>query len=339
MNTVKILVSILVMAIVVLLVWATFLPSEIHISKKVDINAPVERAFKQINSFHNWENWAPYQDSSYNARFKGNNEGVGAKMLWSDEKEGESVNTIIESIENKKIVTELAFNEQNKAGSTFLFNETESGVEVVWEMDVNDLTYPFGRFVGFMIQKGAEHNFNLGLTALKRYVETNKDMPDYNGYEIFDNIAEAKSFIGKASSSTMENLEQTMGESFGEVISSMGSNNIAPTGYPIIEWNKFDPMGVSEFVCLMSINSKSEVKGIKYNMHYSFPERRVIWLEYKGAYEKSSIAWETLDKYTENNGLIMNGSPYEEYVTDPSTELDTNKWITNIYFPVIAKEE
>jgi len=337
MNTIKILVTILLVAILGALTWAIFLPSDINISKSIEIEAPVNKVFKQVNNFRNWGNWAPYQDSSYNARFEGNNTGVGAKMLWSDEKEGESINTIIVSEKNKKIVTELAFNEDKKAMSIFLFKEQGGITEITWQMNLKDLSYPFGRFVGYMIQKGAEYNFTLGLTSLKKFVESNKDVPDYNGYQIHDDIIVAKSFIGKDAKSTMTDFHKTIGDNFKEIINLMGSNNIAPTGYPVIVWNNYKPEGISEFTCLMEINSKSEVKNINYNMHRSFPERRVVWLEYRGSYEKSSIAWETLDSYITNQELQMNGSPYEEYVTDPSTEPDTNKWITNIYFPVMNK--
>jgi len=337
MNTIKILVIILLLAILGSLTWAIFLPSDIHISKSVEINAPISKVFNQVNSFRNWGNWAPYQDSSYNARFEGNNAGVGAKMLWSDEKEGESVNTIIESKQNTKIVTELAFNEHRKARNTFLFADLNGKSSVTWEMDVNDLSYPFGRFVGFMIQKGAEYNFGRGLEALKEFSESNIDIPDYYGFNIIDEVISPKSFIGKEAKSTMMNFDKTIEDSFKEVLSSMGTNNIAPIGYPVIVWNNYNPKGVSEFICLMEINSKSEVNGIENDMYYSFPERRVLWLEYKGAYEKSSIAWETLNSYIANQNLVMSGNPYEEYVTDPSTEPDTSKWITNIYFPVKDK--
>jgi len=338
MNTVKILVTILVTAIVGTLIWALFLPSEVHISKSISIDSPVKRAFDQVNNFHNWQNWAPYQDSSYNARFDGNKEGVGAKMLWSDEKEGESINTIIESIPNEKVVTELAFNEKKKAKSIFLFSEIDGKTEVTWKMDVNDLSFPFGRFVGFMIQKGAEHNFTLGLEALKTYVENNKNTPYYNGYTISDKIVEAKAYFALVNSSSMDVMKDKIDENFKLILTEMGKNNIAPIGYPIIEWNSYNPEAISNFRCMMGINNNVEIESISSGYLYQLPSRRVIWLKHQGAYEKSVAAWEALDQYVEENKLIMDGSPYEEYIVDPDTEPDTSKWITNIYFPIKDKE-
>jgi len=338
MNTVKILVTILVTAIVGALIWAIILPSEIHISKSIEINAPIDKAFNQINNFHNWKNWAPYQDSTLNERFEGNKEGVGAKMLWTDEKEGESVNTIIESIPNKKIVTELAFNEQNKAKSIFLFSELDGKTEVTWKMDVIDLSFPFGRFVGFMIQKGAEYNFTLGLEALKNYIENKKNAPYYNGYSISEITVEAKTYFAITNSSTMDVMKDKIDESFKRILTEMGKNNIAPNGYPIVEWSSYNPETISDFRCMMGINNNVETNSINSEYLYQLPSRRVIWLKHIGSYEKSAEAWKALDKYVENNNLMMNGNPYEEYITDPSNEPDTSKWVTNIYFPIKDKE-
>jgi effector-binding domain-containing protein len=338
MNTVKILVTILVTAIVGSLVWALFLPSEVHISKSISIEAPIKKAFDQVNNFHNWHNWAPYQDSSYNARFDGNKEGVGAKMLWSDEKEGESVNTIIESIPNKKVVTELAFNEQNKAQNIFLFSEFDGKTEVTWKMDVNNLSYPFGRFVGYMIRKGAEYNFTLGLEALKTYVENNKNKPDYSGYTISEKTVDAMAYYAKTSSSTMDVMKNKIDASFELILTEMGKNNIAPIGYPIIEWITYNPESSSDFRCLMGINKNVELNKVNSDFLYQLPSRRVIWLKHYGSYEKYAMAWEALNQYVKNNNLLINGNPYEEYIIDPSNEPDTSKWITNIYFPIKDKE-
>ena len=44
--------------------------------------------------------------------------------------------------------------------------------------------------------------------------------------------------------------------------------------------------------------------------------------------------YEAMAEYVTDFGLVGDGGPMEEYVTDPMTEPDTAKWQTNIYFPV-----
>ena len=333
MKTIKILAIILIAAIIGALTWALFLPNTIHIEEKIIINAPIEKIFNQVNNFHNWSNWSLWSDSTMHTKYEGSQEGIGAKMLWYDEKEGKSTHTIIESIDNKKVVTELSFAKQdNKAKNIFLFNKTSKGVEVSWIMDVNDLNYPFGRFVGYMIKKGATFNFNKGLNNMKNYAESTKDKPDYAGYTIKDDTIATKYFICYEDSSIMDEMKTKMGNAFEKIMIKIESLQLRPNGSPVTEWYSYNPQGVSAFRCMIPVSEEQNIEGEVSS--YSIPEGRFIWVKYIGSYEKSAVAWKSLDAYVKYNKLEMNGSPFEEYITDPKTEADTNKWITNIYFPV-----
>jgi len=336
MNVIKILAIILAAAILGALGWAITLPANVHIEKKVEINAPIEIVFKQVNNFHNWKNWAPYQDSILHTKFEGSREGVGSIMLWTDEKEGRGKNEIIESIVNEKVVTVLSFNKNNEARSIFVFEKIGSENSMIsWSMDINDLSYPFGRFVGYMIRKGAEYNFNKALNKLKTFVEERKNIPDYKGYDIIDNNLDAKIFISSVDSSTMVEMKIKIGDNFKIISEKLKKADITPISYPIVEWNTYNPEGISQFRCLMPIEDSKKAR--KFEAFYEIPAGRTVWVKYIGPYNKSAVAWNLLDKYLKDNNLEMNGSPYEEYVTDPSTVPDANKWITNIYFPVKDK--
>ena len=176
MKTIKILVGIIVVMILLFLAWAAIRPSEIAINEKVVINAPIEEVFEQINDLHNWQNWSPWKDSTYNTEYGEITIGKGAKMIWNDKKEGKGTLTIIESMTNKEIVATLVFGEKSDGTSTkFTFVDLPEGTEVTWSMEVTDLSFPLGRMVGYMIEKGAEHNFAKGLEALKTYVEEKGD--------------------------------------------------------------------------------------------------------------------------------------------------------------------
>ncbi len=334
MNVIKILVIILGTIILGALAWAITLPSNIHIERNVEIQAPVETVFKQVNNFHNWKNWAPYQDSTLFTKFEGPHKGLGSKILWTDKKEGRGENKIIESIPNSKVVTVLTFNKDNKAQSTFSFHKIDNDkCNVIWSMDLNDLSFPFGRYVGFMIKKGADYNFNKALIKLKQFVEKNKNAPDYKGYNIYDENIKTKYFISILDSSTIKNMKSAISKDFEKVLKIMTKNKIAPKPYPTVEWNTYNPNGISQFRCLMPINNfNKDARNIK--AFYEIAEGRTVWIKYIGSYEKSYIAWDLLDKYIKENNLKMNGAPYEEYILGPKSQPDSSKWITNIFFPV-----
>jgi effector-binding domain-containing protein len=333
MSSIKIILSILLAGILGSLIWALTLPANVHVEEKVIVNAPIEKVFSQVNNFHNWTNWSPYNDSVLHTKYEGSQEGVGAKMLWTDEKEGRSVQTIIISIPNEKVVTQLAFNDQkNEAQSHFHFKQVDQGVEVSWIMDVENLSFPFGRFVGYMIEKGAKHNFKKGLNKLKVYTEANISIPDYAGYTIHDEVLDAKNYLTIQDSGLSSELAGKMSSGFASLMKKMGELKITPKGYTATEWNGFNPEAISYFRCMIPVGN---IKTIEGKIHtYTIASSRTIWIKYIGSYKKSGIAYETLDKYLEYKQLQMNGSPYEEYIVDPSTEKDSTKWITNIYFPV-----
>lgn len=333
MNTFKILITIIIISIIGALIWAFFLPANVHIEEKANINAPMQKVFNQVNNFHYWKNWAPWQDTVYHTKYEGKQEGVGAKMLWTDEKEGRSVQTIIESVYGEKVVTELVFGkDDNPAKAIFAFKQKDIGVEVSWIMDVTNLSYPFGRFVGYMIKKGASHNFKKGLEKMKTYVEANKNNPDYAGLDIIDENRNASYYLAYSDSGSMDELQSKIAKAYSIILKTMSENNITPKSYPMVEWNNFDPKGISSFTALMATGKDYQIQGTVHS--YEIPQGRFIWVKYVGSYQNSGIAWDNLDKYVNDNKLEINGDPYEEYVTDPSTEPDSSKLITNIYFPI-----
>jgi len=324
----------MVIILIGLLSWAFFLPSEIHINQSVRVKAPIGVVFNQVNDLHNWNNWSPWKDTTLSAKFEGSEKGVGAKVHWTDKREGESVLTIVESTPFSSIKTEtLVPDKERKAEMDFSFEKDGEEVIVKWERNVNGLSYPFGRFVGWMLQKGYDHNFALGLQHLKAYVENNLNKPEYFGYEIVEDTFEKTSFLAKNEKSIMQDMEKIMSASFGAIMQVLAENGIQANGAPVVQWHSYKPEGESEFTCMIPMLTDSTIAA-KNIYTTEIPRIKTIMIKYTGPYEGSYNAWVALDNYVIYNSLIMNGDPWEEYVTDPGSEPDSSKWVTNIYFPV-----
>ncbi|MCK5846843.1 MAG: SRPBCC family protein [Bacteroidales bacterium] len=335
MKTIRILTLILLGIIAATLIWAATLPSSYIVKETIEIEAPIEKVFSQVNNLRNWTYWSPWPDSIYHTKYVGNSEGIGAKMLWTDDKEGRGEQTILESINNSKVITELFFTEQgNSAKTEFQFFDTPAGTEVNWIMKGEDLSYPFGRFVGLVIKKGASHNFAIGLKQLKEYTESVKDQPDYLGYKIYDEVKEEQHFIAFIDSGNMDELKSKFRNNFDKINNKFKEIEKTPVGPAIAEWRAYNPEGSSTFACLLPLGGKLDISGNGLS-YYNFPKRRVIWLTHSGSYSTSYKAWNTMDKYIKYNNLQKNGSPYEIYITGPMNEADTSLWVTNICFPVM----
>ncbi|MCK5857281.1 MAG: SRPBCC family protein [Bacteroidales bacterium] len=334
MKTIKILTGIITLIIVGALSWALFLPSDIHIKQSVTINAPIGVVFNQINDLHNWNNWSPWKDTTLSAVFKGKEKGVGAKVVWTDKKEGESILTIVESEHFGSIKTLIEVADQDrKAEMNFTFEENVNKVTVYWERHIHDLSYPFGRFVGWMLQKGYEHNFALGLNHLKSHIEQNEMEAEYHGYEIIESTFNGGTYLASNASSTMDSMSNVMGKQFGAIMHLAINNKLQLVGAPMVQWHSYHPEAESQFTCLIPIQFDSTITAKNvYTME--IPTIKTLMVKYVGPYEGSYNAWVALDNYVVHNSLIMDGDPWEEYITDPGSEPDSSKWVTNIYFPV-----
>jgi effector-binding domain-containing protein len=57
-------------------------------------------------------------------------------------------------------------------------------------------------------------------------------------------------------------------------------------------------------------------------------------IEYYGSHSGSAEAHSAMEDFMKENGLTINEVVFEEYITDPTTEPDTSRWLTNIYYMV-----
>ena len=63
----------------------TFLPRNYALESVVEIDAPVDAVFPQINELENWSNWSPWgEQEGIDVEFKGESAGVGSILTWSD---------------------------------------------------------------------------------------------------------------------------------------------------------------------------------------------------------------------------------------------------------------
>jgi len=334
MKTIKILSLILIAIIVGLLIWAAVLPSELHIKESIHIKAPIGVVYNEINDLHNWNNWSSWKDSALSAKYEGAVKGVGARVIWTDKKEGTGTLTIIETESFNFIKTKMRMENSTKDAIMHFYFETKGdSVKVTWTRDITGLSYPFERFVGWMLEKGYKYNFKRSLESLRNYIEIQKAAPEYYGYEITENVYNGSQCLASNASATMANMAQEISTRFESIMKLANKHNLKPLGAPMVQWHSYHPEAESEFICMIpfELDSAIAAKNI-YSM--DFPKTKTIMVKYAGPYEGSYNAWMALDNYAVHHSLIVNGDPWEEYVIGPTNETDSTKWNTNIYFPI-----
>jgi uncharacterized protein YndB with AHSA1/START domain len=146
-------------------------PATYRVERKTSISAPPDVIFAQLEDFHAWESWSPWDklDPAMKRTFEGSEKGVGAVYGWEGNKDvGKGRMTVTESRPPNHLAIRLEFMEPfaAQATTTFTLRETEGKTEVSWLMDgQNDLMGKlFGMFMDMDAQIGAD--FEKGLASL-----------------------------------------------------------------------------------------------------------------------------------------------------------------------------
>lgn len=132
----------LVVALLIILfvAFVAMQPSQFRMERTATLQAPPEVVFEQVNVMANRRAWYPWDslDPNMQRTYGDIPAGVGATYHWKGNDDvGEGRQTIIESVQNEKVVDDLEFiapfAAKNK--SSFLFAPEGDGTRVTWAME------------------------------------------------------------------------------------------------------------------------------------------------------------------------------------------------------------
>lgn len=151
-------------------------PDTFRVERSATIAAPADVVFAQLNDFHRWREWSPWEklDPNMSKTFTGAAAGVGSVYSWSgNKKAGEGSMAITESIPNERIALDLNFLRPFKSSNVteFTLTPTAGGTQVKWEMS-GDNTIP-GKVISLVasMDKLVGKDFEAGLAKLKSLAE------------------------------------------------------------------------------------------------------------------------------------------------------------------------
>jgi len=120
---------------------------------------------------------------------------------------------------------------------------------------------------------------------------------------------------------------------YAEIQAFFGNAPVEMTGMPMAmyhDWNEEEGTAVIE----VALPIQSDKAGNDRVKKGKTEAGRALKVTFAGPYENTGAAHQAIYAYAGENGLEMNGAPVEIYVTDPGTEPDTSKWITEVIYPV-----
>jgi len=171
----KLLIAVAVALAVIVAVVATR-PAHFSITRSATIAAPDSILFAQVNDFHRWEAWSPWEklDPAMQKTYGGAGAGTGATYAWVGNKDvGEGRMSITESSPSSRILIKLEFLKPFAAtnDTEFRFEPAAGGTTVTWTMsgENNFMAKAAGLFMDMDAMIGAD--FEKGLAQLKAVAE------------------------------------------------------------------------------------------------------------------------------------------------------------------------
>lgn len=334
MKALKIIGGIVATLVVVYLIMCAMGPSKYDGSTSLKMDAPTSVVYDIVSDVSTWEEWMPWkdQDPSMVLKMGDKTKGLGANYSWTSDMMGGGKLEIVEAEPNKSMKNRLTFEGfEGYSYGIWKFEETEKGKSnVTWGME-SENTIPFWMRGMMLMGESLEDTFNRGLNDIKAIAEKKaKEMPKepkkYRGYTINQIDIPMQNYLAHR-----EKIEiPTMGAFFAKHFPALaGKAGADMTGMPrgiYYEWDMENNM--TDMAAAVPVKAAMEVDDFT---NIEVPAGKALHIDYYGSFEGSAEAHYAMDDYLKEKG-VESALVMEEYVTDPTTEPDTSKWLTKIYY-------
>ncbi len=318
-------------------IWMATLPTNFEMKRSAIVDAEPDVVFAEVNTLTEWPKWSPWYklDTAATMEYSDPASGEGAYYTWTSANDnvgsGKYTNTTV--VPNEEIVYTMEFAGMGGSEGYWNFEPTEdSKTKVTWgfrtEFDF------FNRIGGVFIESALGPQFEEGLNNLKS-VSENMPKKEEAAADISVIQVESMPYYGITDEVSWADMgSDFFAERYGALATYLGEDmkNTLSAPFAIYHvWDEENKMAKVE-VAMAVTSSKPGNDRIKKGNTYAGTVVKGVHL---GSYDKTGDLHNALYEYVGNNNYEMVGSPWESYVTDPGTEPDTAKWVTEIYYPVM----
>ena len=338
---------IIVLALVVIVVLLGLIGADSYrVERSTVITASPEQIYPYVSNLSSQQEWGPWMDEDKNAinSLEGTDGAVGAIWKWEGDTVGKGIQEIVALTPNSKVDTKLTFITpfESTANNSFSLEPMAEGTKVTWAMEGKN------GFMGKLMSKFMNMDdtigpmFEKGLTNMKGMVEKEAAEANaalaaktFNGYVIETIQYPATVFVGQRNKKVKwTEFEKFYGSTFAAVGGAIGAMKLEMSGHPSGILYAWDEQGqTADVMAAMPVKADPSltVPGMEV---LTIPACKMLMTPYYGAFDESALAHEAMDAMIKANNLEQYGKVIEEYVTDPMSEKDTTKWLTNVYYMV-----
>lgn len=335
MKVLKVILIILVVLVGGAAIWMATLDGKYDVQRSVYIDATPELVYAEVSDFKTWPDWGPWfaKDSTMKAQFGDQTQGEGATYSWTSENQGSGDMKIVAAEPGKSMETKINFGGMGSSNGYWTFEPKDGGTEVTWGFK-GEMPF-FFRFMAANMDEGVGPDFETGLNNLKENLESRKPQFEFSEMDMSPTTIYYTRYENEPMSTMTSDW---FANNWGMIADYLAEDKKNTTGSPMsIMWDWNEEAGT--FSADLAMPCASEKPGDEMVMKGMSPSGKMIKTTYMGAYEGSGEAHMALDEYMKANNIPFEGPAIEVYVTDPTVEPDTAKWITEIYYGVAEDAE
>ena len=323
-----------------------FGPSDMNVSHKKVMKAPLPAVWEQVVEFKNWPNWSPWAASDPEMKItysKAGSRGLGGGYSWEGPKTGKGEMEIREIREGEKIGMDIGFDMgggMEYSTCDMQFKEVEGGTEVTWNFESSGNTGFGERLSNVIMPSILKGMYEEGLNGMEKEAIANPFIP--KEIEVVDVAMEEVDmpglfYIGKRY--VDKNIEEITAKmytsSYRDIFKEVAENGEAAKLIqpPVSVTEAYDnETKVSTFTIAM-MSTEKLYGGLSLATDYIKPHKAMIY-RHKGSYERLPESYEAIMPAIYAKGLTPLMPSYELCLIGPITEPDDSKWVTQIVIPL-----
>lgn len=341
MKALKTILIILVAILAIVFVMSLMGDDTYRVERSVTVKAPVEVVYAHTNTLAAMDKWSPWNDHDPNMKksMSGTDGTIGAIASWEGNSDVGSGSQEIVALEpNKKVGVALHFKEpmESESNAEVLLEGLGDSTKVTWAMfGNNDGMIAKAMSMFFNMDKMVGPEFEKGLGRLKEQAEaaaTSAPKNEFRGYKVDMVDRPEMVYVGKRAMVKWTDMQKFYGDTYQALGKDLGAAKLEMAGMPsgiIFKWD--EPNQQADMMAAMPVkgDATTSVKGWETLV---VPAGKAQFIPYMGGYHGSYNAHMAMDDAMKANGRELNLHVIEEYITDPMSEPDSMKWLTNIYY-------
>ncbi len=309
------------------------LPTSSYVEKSIVIHKPIDDVFDYALDLHNYQQWSSWTHLDKTAKFEviADSTGFTHKIQWTGDTLGDGYLVRRRIVRDSIIVSDMILIKpwDSKAVDIMKFEPTLDGVKVSWANKMQ-MDYPFGRYMGLVMESFLGDDYQKGLQKLKTFCEGKIKSKMFDISEI-ESISMPVYYIRDTTSLEPKKLQNKLGMAYAELTHFYETNKLDKPISPIAITNNINDSVWHFDAGFAAADTSLKVIGrVKKDILAS---NKVLKCVYIGPYSNGKLAYAQIHNYMQIKSLVANGRPWEIYINDPANTADS-LLITHIYYPV-----